>query len=195
MLDDQFDPFDPAHFAFLRKWFRNANFDPITATAMAATAAGGGLSAMGTLAGGNAAKQAGLLTQQADEFKAQQLTENSAGAIAAAGRTAIDTNLKGASAISTLRARGAANGINVAAGSPASDAGAIASRTRYQAGLDLFNGENKATADLNEAAAARYSGAAAAYGGEEAQSASELAAAGTFASSFGSMAKIYGKLN
>lgn len=153
--------------------------------------AGGAMSAMGTLAGGSAAKQAGLMQQQADEFQAEQATDNAAQAFAAGQRTSLDTALKARMAMSKSTATAAASGVNAGVGSPVTNIGEIAQRGSYQAATDLFNGQSKATGLLNEAKGLRFSGQAAAIGGEEAQTASYLTAAGTLAGGAGGSFKNY----
>ena len=56
--------------------FGRANFNPgsLMAASIGATAIGGGLSATGTLAGGNYAKTAGRMQQVAAEGRAQEMT-------------------------------------------------------------------------------------------------------------------------
>jgi hypothetical protein len=178
--------------------FDGVLFDPtgglLTGGAMAATAAGGGLSAMGTLAGGQYAKQAGQMQQEAAEFTAEQLEENATQAVASSQRTALDTALKTSLAISSSRANAAGNGVNAGAGSAVTNVGNLAQRGSYQAMMDLFNGQSTATGLQNQAAGVRYTGAMEEIGGEEAQTASDLAAAGTLAGSAGNMAKLYGAM-
>lgn len=172
-------------------------FDPMTLTvgSLAATAAGGSMSAMGTLAGGEYAKQAGLMQQQNAEYQAKQAESNATQAIAAGQRKAADTNLQTKLAISTARASAGASGVDVGSGSPATAQGELAQRGSYHALMDMFNGQSKATGLENEAAGMRYSGEAAKIGGEMQQKASYLSAAGTLAGSAGSMFANYGKIN
>lgn len=183
-------------------------FDPGTMMLVSAgaTAIGGGLSAASTIAGGNTAKQAGLMQQQAAlmqqkevNYQADQLVENEGSEIGAAQRQMLDTQFKTRMANSKLEARGAAGGVNIGTGSPLATEKAISSRGTYQAAMDLFNGQNRAIGLDNQAAGLRYSGDVAKYGGdvaawsgERAQQASYLSAAGTIAGSAGSMMKTYG---
>jgi hypothetical protein len=184
-------------------------FDPgtmIMGASMAATAVGGGLSAASTIAGGNTAKQAGLMQQQAavlrqqgDNYQADQLVENEGSEIGAAQRQMLDTQFKTKMANSSLEARGAASGVNIGTGSPLATEKAIASRGSYQALSDLYNGQNRAVGLDNQAAGLRYSGEIEKYGGdvaawsgEQQRTASNLAALGTIAGSAGSMLKTYG---
>lgn len=170
-----------------------AVFDPtggvLTAGLMVA---GGATGALGTLAGGSAAKQAGLMQQQADEFRAKQAEQNASLAIAGGQVKAADTTLKANAAESTSTARAAASGVDAGSGSAATNVGEIAKRGSYLASMDLFNGESQATGLLNEAKGFRYSGDIAALSGEEQQKASYLAAGGQALSSAGGAFKTYG---
>lgn len=170
-------------------------FDPGTlmVTSMAATAVGGALSASSTLAGGNYAATAGKMQQAADVSKAAQLSENAGQALASSQRQMFDTQEKTRLAISTARARGGANGVDLSVGSPADVQGELAKRGSYHALMDMFNGQSAATGLTNQASASIYEGDLAEYEGEAKKSASELQAAGTLASAAGSMASTYGK--
>jgi hypothetical protein len=171
--------------------FARADFDPMTIAAAGMTAAGAGVSALGTLAGGSAAKTTGLMQEQADIYKAEQLEENAPGAIAASQRQMLDQQLKTNLAISTSRATSAAGGVNAGAGSAAANQGALAGRGSYLAAMDLFNGQNRATGLLNEAQGERYSGKIAEMGGEMAKNASFLAAGGQALSGAGAAYRTY----
>lgn len=176
---------------FLRL-FANANFDPVTMTALAV--GGGALSAAGTLMGGNAAAAAGRMQQQAAQFQATQDRMNSAADIAAGQRKMFETQLNAKLTASRAVAGAAAGGVTTTTGSPLDTQAQIESRGHYAAALDLWNGQNAATGDLNKAAAADYSGLVAAQSGEMQQEASEFSAAGTLASSGASAYKIYNKI-
>jgi hypothetical protein len=187
------DPFDTIEEAFFRKWFANANFDPtgglLTAGMMAA---GAGVSAFSTIAGGGAAAKIGQAQQQAAEFTAEQQTSNAAGEIAGASRSSIDIQQKANLLRSTSVANAAAGGVVTTSGSPLTNESQIVSRGRNEAALAMWNGENKATGLLNEAAAARTTGALEAATGQYQQQASYLSAAGTLAGAGGSMFKLFG---
>jgi hypothetical protein len=174
-------------------WGR-ANFDPMTLTAasLAATAAGGAISAGSTLAGGSYAKAAGVAQQQEADYQAKQLEQNATQAFASGQRKALDTTQRTQLAESSAIARGAASGVNAGTGSVASTVGQIARRGSYQSLMDMFNGESEATGLRNQAAGVRQGGDLALIEGEEKQSASRLAAAGTLAGTAGSMFQSYG---
>lgn len=188
------NPFDTIEGALFRKWFANADFDPVSMMAVSAglTAVGGGISAFSTIAGGGAAAKIGQAQQQAAEFTATQQTSNAAGEIAGAGRQSIDiaqrANLLRSSAVAST----AAGGVVTTSGSPLTNEAGIASRGRNEAALAMFNGENRASGLLNEAAATRTTGSLEAASGKYQQQASYLTAAGTLAGAGGSIFKMYG---
>lgn len=173
---------------------------------MAVSAIGTGISAAGTIAGGNASRSAGTaaqvagqMQQQALNAKADQQTSNAAGELAAAQRTMLDTRLKTSLTQSTMTAKAAGSGFNAATGSMLNNSGEIAQRGEYQALMDVFGGQNEMTGTLNQADATRYSGKIAALEGDakaaegEARGdAADLSALGTIAGGAGSMLKTYG---
>lgn len=166
--------------------------DPTGGIATAGLMLGGGLlSAAGTLAGGNAAKQMGLMQQNEKEFEAQQEQENSAADIAQGQQAGIEASTKANLLKSSAVATAAAGGVETTSGSAVTNQAQIDVRGKYAAAMDLWNGQNAATADLNKAAAAQYTGLMDAAGGDMAQQGSELAAAGTLMSSGGSAFKAY----
>lgn len=155
-------------------------FDPLTlmATSMASTAAGGALSAVGTLAGGSYAKEAGQVQKKA-------LDQEASTAFASGQRQAFDVQDQTRRTISTIAARAGASGVDAGVGSPATDEGSVAQRGSYHALMDMFNGQNKADS-------LRYQGELAENEGDVKEEASYLSAAGTLASTGGSMFKTYG---
>ena len=88
--------------------------------------------------------------------------------------------------------RAAANGVNAGAGIALTNQAQIAARGHYQAGLDLWSGQNQATGALNQAAAKRYTGDMDLIGGEEAQRAASLNALSTIAGGGASFLRMYG---
>jgi hypothetical protein len=185
----------PAGEYALRRIFSNADFEPLSTTAAALAIAGGATSAAGTLMGGNSAAAMGRAQQQEANVQAVQDTMNSAAAVAGAQRKALDTSMRANLMQSTAVASAAAGGVETTTGSPLATQSQIVARGRYSADLDLWNGQNEATGDLNKAAAAQYSGQIAAMGGQMAQEGSEFSAVGTLMSSGASAYKIYGMGN
>ncbi len=168
--------------------FKNCDFDPLSGLALA----GGVMSAAGTLMGGAASAQMGRMQQQQYEFQAAQERENAAAEIATAGRKSLDTQMRANLLRSSAVAGAAAGGVTTTGGSPLTNEAMIAARGKYAASLDMWNGENAATGDLNKAIAAHYAGQLAEQGGEMAQTASYFSAAGTLASGGASAYKMYG---
>ena len=156
-------------------------FDPATLTALslATTAAGAGLSATSTIAGGAAKKTEA-------NYEAAQATENAGADIGASQRQMLDTQQRMRLAASKVSAEAGASGTNAGVGSPGATTRSITQRGTYQSMMDLFTGQNKATADLNRAAGEVYSGEAAKEG-------SDLAAAGTIAAGAGQMTSTFGR--
>lgn len=172
--------------------FNRAVFDPTGGIATGMLALGGGvMSAMGTLAGGQNAAAYGKMQRQAAEFQATQDTMNSAADIASAQRQAIDISQKANLARSAAVAGAAAGGVTTTSGSPLTNEAQIAARGKYASALDLWNGQNAATGDLNKAAAAHYTGLVDEAGGEMQKQASEFSAFGTLASAGASAFKMY----
>ena len=155
---------------------------------------GAALSAEGTLAGGNFARQAGLMAQQGKEFEAQQLEQNANQAIGSSQREMLDTRLRTGLAISQSRANAAGNGVNAGSGSAVTNQGDIAQRGSYAAAMQLFRGESAASGLRNQAAGARYTGSLEALQGDMQQRASRMAALGTLAGGAGSMLQTYGQI-
>lgn len=187
MTDIPLDPESPESLRFLRL-VRNADFAAMAGLALV----GGALSAAGTIMGGNAAAAMGRMQQQADQYQATQDVMNSASEIAAAQRRSIDTQYKTQLAQSSAVANAATGGVETTTGSPLTNEAQIGARGHYAAALDLWNGQNAASGDLNKAAAADYSGLMAEQGGQMAQEASYFSAAGTLMSSGASAYKLYG---
>lgn len=164
----------------------------LPAIAVGASIIGAGVSAAGTLASGDYAAQAGKMQQQAQDAEATQLEQNAGQAFASGQRQALEAGQRARLAIGTARAIGAASGVDVSSGSPASVQGELARRGSYQALMEMFNGQSTASGLRNQAAAVRYGGDVAAIEGEEKQQASKYSAAATLASGFGSALTTYG---
>jgi hypothetical protein len=130
---------------------------PLALAGMGTTLLGGLIGASGALAGGKYAEQMA-------QYKATQDTINASQAIASSQRQMLDTEQKTRLAISSLRARAGASGVNVASPSSVGAAGAIGARGAYQAGMALWSGQNQAAGLLTQAAAERATGQAAQIG-------------------------------
>jgi hypothetical protein len=167
--------------------------DPITAS-LALQGVGTALSAGGTIAGGASAARAGQMRQQAANFTAAQLEENAAGAIGAGQRAALDKENEARLVGSAVTARAAASGIDAGVGTPVSLTGDIAARGRYQALLEMFQGENRASGLRNQATTTRYEGELAKQEGEAKEFASILGGLGTIAGGGASMFQNYTRM-
>jgi hypothetical protein len=173
------------------KYAAVAVFDPVSATMAAVSMAGSAASAAGTLAGGASAAAMGRAKAGEATFEANQATMNAGGDIAASQRRMFDTQQKTNLLTGTATARAGASGVDPGTGSAAENVGEIQQRGRYSAALDLWNGENAATGELNRAAGLQYQGTLDEIGGKEQQDASYYSAAGTLAGGGASAYKIY----
>lgn len=174
--------------------FAGVAFDPATIM-VGATLAGGALKGVSTLAGGSAAAQGGRMQQTAANYEAAQVDANAAQSIASGQRQMLDTEQRTKLAISSATARAGASGAAPDVGSPLEDVGQLAGRGSYQALMDMFNGQSRATGLQNQSQGIRYTGQMENIEGEEKQKASYLAAGGDVLSSIGAAAGTYGRLN
>lgn len=170
-------------------------FDPLTATAMALTAAGGGVSAMGTLAGGRAAQAAGVNAMNAAEFTAAQQRQQGNEALAVGQRLGLERRKEGDLLQSKLQARATASGGGATDPTVVGLAEGIAERTQMDALTELWKGESKRRGLLDAAEATHLQGLAALEEGNMRQKASKLSALGTVLGSAGSMFGTYKKMS
>jgi hypothetical protein len=174
-------------------WSKYANL-AVHGPLMAGVAlAGAAASAMGTIAGGANAAAMGKAKAGEATFEANQATMNAGGDIAASQRRMFDTQQKTNLLTGTATARAGASGVDAGVGSAAENVGEIQQRGRYAAALDLWNGENAATGELNRAAGLQYQSTLDEIGGKEQQDASYYSAAGTLAGGGSSAFKLYGE--
>lgn len=158
--------------------------------AMAATAAGGVVSAMGTIAAGDAAADAGRRSQQAQEFRAKQEDMAANESRAAAQRAALEKQREGVLLGSKLQARAAAQGGGADDPTIVTLGEDIAGRSEYAALTDIYKGENRARGLEDQAIGDRYTGQSLVAEGEAKQRASKLSALGTIIGAAGSMARM-----
>ncbi len=167
------------------------------AATTAAAVIGGGLTAASTIAGGNRAAALGRAAQGEASFEAAQSRLNAGADIAAAQRRAFETDNTTNLLVSKARATGAAGGVNVGTGSALENEGTIAQRGHFAAALDLWNGQNQASGELNKAAGLEYTGAVDVIGGNMQRDASYLTAGGqmmtTLAGAGSTAYTMYGK--
>lgn len=160
---------------------------------LAATAAGGALSASSTLAGGDYAEAAGQAQKKGAYAQADQLDANASQSIAASQRKMLDTRQRAKLLESTSIAKAAGSGVDAGTGSALTNTQEIAERGSYQALMDLFNGKSEATGLQNQAKSVRYSGDLAEIEGKAKKNQAKLSALGTLASTAGSLMSTYGK--
>jgi hypothetical protein len=168
------------------KYASLAAFDPVSMTMVGLAAAGGGLTAAGTIAGGANAAYMGWAQAAEAGFEANQARLNAGADVAAAQQRMMQTQLKTGLTTSAATARAAGSGLNAGVGSAVENVGEIGARGRYAAALDLWNGQNAAAGDLNKAQALQFQGALDILGGQAQQNASYRTAGGQFASTIAS---------
>lgn len=162
----------------------------LPALAIGLTAVGGVVSAIGTIAGGNAAAAAGRSGQQQMEFRAKQEEMQAQESRAASQRTALERRRESTLLGSKLLARAAASGGGATDPTVIDLGGDIAARGEYGALMDLYKGENRARGLEDQAMGSRLTGAALLAEGEAKKKASRLSALSTIIGSAGSMAKM-----
>lgn len=152
---------------------RGVVYDPLTFATLALTAVGTAVSAVGTLAAGDA-------QQQAANYRAQQQEMAAKEAQAADQRQAFEQQRKTDLTLSTLQARAASQGSGDTTDDNVVKLGSdIAGRGEYQALMELFGGENRSRGLNDQAKASRYDGEVAKIG-------SQYSAAGTLLNGLGS---------
>lgn len=151
--------------------------DPVNSIAPAAAV----LQAIGGLVAGNAAKNAGEATRNADYFKAEQLTQNAGNVVAAGQRTAAEQRLQADLMVSRAIAVAGASGGDVSSPGVTKIITDIAGRGAYNAAMSMYNAEDEARTMRLQAEGERYSGDIAASGGREKQAAYQFGTAGAMA--------------
>jgi hypothetical protein len=183
----QYSPFNP--------WQTYAPvFGPLSLAGGAAGLSGIGsaISAANTLVGGSYAAEHGQMQQNLADFEANQDVEDAASATAAAQGQAFGVTQKANLARSSAVASAAAGGVETNTGSALVNQAQIAGGGAYQAGMDLWSGQSRATNLMDQAAGKQYSGYMDLLGGEEAQRSADLGAAATIAGGGSTMLRRYG---
>jgi hypothetical protein len=167
--------------------------DPITLTvaSMGLTAAGTAVSAMGTIAGGNAAAEAGERQQEAYYYRAKQEEQAAQESRASAQRAALEKRREGRFLQSKLQARAAASGAGADDPTVLDLAAGIAQRSEYDALFDMYRGENRARGLEDQAKGSRMTGDAERIEGINRKKASRIQAIGTIIGGASSMAGTY----
>lgn len=154
--------------------------DPVTSGIMAGLSlAGSAVSAKGTLMGGKAAAIAGQNAKAASEFTALQQEQQAGEARSAAQIAAQERRRQTRYALSTLRARAAADGGSATDSGALNLAGDIGERGEFASLLELAKGENTARGQEDAAMTTRMQGDAALWEGLQKQKGARLAALGT----------------
>jgi hypothetical protein len=160
---------------------------------LALTGAATAVSAMGTIAGGNAAADAGYRGQQAQIYKARQEEQAAQEARAVGQRALFEKRREGDLLQSKLQARAAASGGGADDPTVLNLGGDIAARSEYDALFEMYKGENRARGLLDAATASRMKGDAEYAEGMAKKKASQISAIGTIVGGAGSMFNQYHK--
>lgn len=164
-----------------------------TPAAMILTGAGAAVSALGTIAGGNAAEAAGEASNASYQFKAKQEEMAAQESRASAQRQQFERQRQTRLVQSRLQASAAASGGGADDPTILGLVGDIGARGEYESLMEMYKGENRARGLEDTATASRMSGAAALAEGKAKRSASQLSALGTIIGGAGSMFNIYNK--
>jgi hypothetical protein len=158
-----------------------------------ASVASAGLTAVGTIAGGNAAAAQGEAEQTAANFEAKQLDIKAKDEFATGQRQAQQYQRQKKLALSTLQTRASGSGFAATDPSTLALADEISTYGTLQEQMALYGGESRQQ-DMNLAAAGRrFSGASAAALGKAKQTGAYLSAGGTILGGISTMAGKYGK--
>jgi hypothetical protein len=150
-------------------------------------AAGTAVSAMGTIAGGKAAQQAGQAGAQGKVFEAKQLEQAAMESRASQQRVAMERRREGTLLNSKLQARAAASGGGASDPTIVNLAEGIAGRSEYGALLEMYKGENRARGLEDQAVGSRMTADALIREGEMKNKAAKMSAIGTIIGGAGSM--------
>ena len=160
--------------------------DPVSAGMAGLSMIGSAISAKGTLMGGKAAAIAGANAKAASEFTALGQEQQAGAARSAAQVAAQERRRQTGLALSTLRARAAADGGSATDTGVLDLAGGIGERSEFASLLELAKGENTARGQEDAARATRMQGEAALWEGMQKRNASRLSALGTIIGGAGS---------
>ena len=165
----------------------------MAAAAPVMTIASGALTAIGTIAAGNAAAEQGRLAQQAAEFEAKQLDIKGKDEKAAAQREMLELRRQKEGALSRLQATSAASGFSATDPTTLSLADEVAKYGTYQEQTALYGGDVRQRNANLAAAGKRFEGARELMLGESRRTASYLNATGTILGSLSTLGTKYGK--
>lgn len=149
--------------------------------------AGTAVSAMGTIAGGKAAQQAGQAGAQSKEFEAKQLEQQAMESRASQQRVAMERRREGVLLNSKMQARAAASGGGADDPTVVNLAQDIAGRSEYGALMEMYKGENRARGLEDQAMGSRMTADALIAEGDAKKKAAKMSAIGTIIGGAGSM--------
>lgn len=142
---------------------------------------GTAMSAIGNLVAAGASTRAGRAKQAESNYVADQLQQNASNVVAAGQRTAENENLKAKILASRALAVAAASGGDATSPGVSHIVADIAGRGAYNAGVALYDAEDKARQMLMGAESSRYSGQVARAGGQSKAAAYLFGSAGNLA--------------
>lgn len=152
---------------------------------------GTAVSAMGTIAAGQAQAKAAQAQAQMSLFKAKEDEQQASESRASAQRQAMEHRRAGMLAESELQARAAASGGGATDPTVLALGEGIAGRAEYGAGMEEFKGENRARGFEDQAELDRMSASASMAQASGARTGSILSAGGSLISGFGSAYSLY----
>ena len=164
----------------------------MSAAAPVMTIASGALTAIGTIAAGNAAAEQGRLAQQAAEFEAKQLDIKGKDEKAAAQREMLELRRQKEGALSRLQATSAASGFSATDPTTLSLADEVAKYGTLQEKTALYGGDVRQRNANLAAAGKRFEGAQYLQLGEARKQASYFSAAGTILGGLSTLGTKYG---
>jgi len=171
-----------------------SGLEPLALLTLVAGGASTAISAVGSIASGNAAAALGSAQQQLANYQAKQLEIRAQEEMALGQRAMKDERRKKELTLSTLQARAGSQGFSATDPTALALADEISKYGTLKEQTALYGGEAKAQNLKTAAAATRYSGQLAAWEGDVKQDASYLTAAGTILGGVSGMAKYAGTL-
>lgn len=157
------------------------------------TGAGAAVSALGTIAGGNAAEAAGKAANASAQFTAKQQEIAAGEARASAQRAHFEKQRETRLVLSTLQARAASSGGGADDPTIVGLVGDIGARGEYESLMEMYKGENRARGLEDAAISSRLTGEASLAEGRSKRKAASLSALGTIIGGAGSMYNVYNK--
>jgi len=161
--------------------------------ALIATVASAAVSAVGTIAAGQAAKEQGLAQQQVANWEAKQMEVNATEEKAAGQQQMLQLRRQKNLALSSLQAKSSSDGFSATDPTALALADEISTYGTVQEQMALYGGASRESDLRMGATGRRVSGAMAADVGRAKQTASYFDAGSTILGGIGSMGQKYGK--